>query len=827
MRHRVALAAFLVTFVIVSAISTGVPAQTETPGLGPAGNLAAIEIEQAGEAILHGRDSRKQLLVTGRYSSGQLHDLTHSVTYSVAPTNVVQIDAGGFVTPIGDGAATVTVKAASGQTATLALSVDQIESQIPINFANQIVPIFTKLGCNTGACHGKATGQNGFRMSLLGFYPEEDFDFLVKEQRGRRIFPSSPEYSLLLLKSTNSLPHGGGRRLEMDSLEGELILRWIEQGTPFGSEEDRVVERIEVFPKTQTMNRGGDQQLTVIAHYNDGSIDDVTRMVKYESNDLEMAEVTRQGVVKTLDAAGEATVMVRFQDFVSVFRARIPLGVKFQSPPAKNFVDQHVFAKLQTLGIPPSPLCDDATFMRRVSVDINGSLPTGDAVSKFLADKDPNKRDRLIDQLLASPRYADYFANKWNSVLRNQQTPASGKTVTFGFHKFVRDSMASNMPYTQFVRRLLTASGDARANPAANWFAQVSTPVTQAEDVAQLFLGLRIQCAHCHHHPYEKWNQDDYFAMTAFFSRVKRDNGKQKKDKSMIISHNPGLAKMVNPRSGKDVLPAGLGGEPLEIDPKQDPRVKLVEWMTTPENPFFAKALVNRYWRHFFGRGIVDPEDDMRVTNPPSNPQLLAALEESFIKSNYDLKQLVRTICRSRTCQLASEPNDFNADDQQNFSRYYARRLNAEVLFDALNQVTNTTTKFKDLPDGTRAIQLPDNSFDNYFLSVFGRPKAETACECERSEDANLAQSLHMLNSPEIQAKLAAKGGRAELLALDEKRPNLDKVTELYHWALGRPPKQNEIDLILSHLEDAADKKQAYEDVLWALINTKEFLFSH
>jgi hypothetical protein len=827
MKYCTAFAAFLVSFIVFVAGSSGLRAQSITPGLGPAGNLAAIDIEQAGEPVLHGRDSRMQLLVTGRYASGQRHDLTRSVAYSVAPTDVVQIDDDGFVTPVGDGAVTVTAKAASGQTATFALSVDQIESEIPINFANQIVPIFTKLGCNTGACHGKSTGQNGFRMSLLGFYPAEDYDFLVKDQRGRRIFPSSPEYSLLLLKSTNTLPHGGGRRLAMDSLEGELILRWIAQGMPFGSEEDRVVKRIEVFPKTRTMNRGGDQQLTVIAHYSDGSSDDVTRMVKYESNDLEMAEVTSQGVVKTLDMAGEATVMVRFQDFVSVFRAIIPLGVKFQSPPAKNFVDQHVFAKLQTLGIPPSPLCDDATFMRRVCIDITGSLPMGDAVSKFLADKDPNKRDKLIDQLLASPRYADYFASKWNSVLRNQRTTASGKTVTFGFHKFVRDSMASNVPYTQFVRTLLTASGDTRNNPAANWFAQVSTPVTQAEDVAQLFLGLRIQCAHCHHHPYEKWTQDDYFGLTAFFSRVKRQNGKQKKDRSMIISHNPGAAKMVNTRTGKDVLPTALGGEPLQIDPKQDPRVKLVEWMTTPENPFFAKALVNRYWRHFFGRGIIDPEDDMRVTNPPSNPQLLAALEQSFIKSNFDLKQLVRTICRSRTYQLDSEPNDYNADDQQNFSRYYAKRLNAEVLFDALNQVTNTTTKFKDLPDGTRAIQLPDNSFDNYFLSVFGRPKAQTACECERSADANLAQSLHMLNSPEVQAKLAAKGGRAELLAADEKRSHLDKVTELYHWALGRSPQQHEIELILPHLEDAANKKQAYEDVLWALINTKEFLFSH
>ncbi len=802
-------------------------ARPKAPGLGPPGQLQSLSFESANEPVLRGPSSRRQLVVTGKYSSGQLRDVTRQVSYGVEPAGVLAVDSRGFVTSLGEGEATVTAKAPSGQTATLQLRVEQFDSQLPINFPSQIVPILTKLGCNTGACHGKATGQNGFRLSLLGFYPKEDYDFLVKEQRGRRIFPSSPEYSLLLLKPLNKLPHGGGKQLEEGSLEVETLTRWIEQGMPYGEDDDPVVTSIEVFPPRRVMDFGADQQMIVAAHYSDGSTQDVTRMVKYESNDGEIAEVTRSGLVRSMEIPGEVAVMVRFQDKVTVFRASVPMGLPVQTPPPRNFIDQHVFAKLKTLGIPPSDLCDDATFIRRATIDVTGALPTADRVAKFLADKDGGKRDKLIDELLASPGYADYFANKWNQVLRNQRTAQTGATVTKAFHKFVRDSLAANLPYDQFVRTLLTANGDARSNPAANWYNQVSSPVARAEDVAQLFLGLRIQCAHCHHHPFEKWNQDDYSGMTAFFTRVKVVQGKQKKDRIAIISHNPGLAKSVNPRSGKEILPTGLGGQPYEIAPEEDPRVKLVEWMTAPENPFFAKSLVNRYWKHFFSRGVVDPADDMRVTNPPSNPELLEALANYFRDSKYDLKALVRTVCQSKTYQLSSTPNDYNFDDKQNFSRYYPKRVDAEVLLDALNQVTKTTTKFKDLPPGTRAVQLPDNSFATYLLTVFGKPEAATACECERSGDANLAQSLHLLNSPEVLGKVASAEGAAALLAKDVERSHQQRVDELYRMVLARAPKDHELKLILPHLEGAENQQQAYEDILWALINTKEFLFNH
>jgi hypothetical protein len=826
------LTLFTVAVALTASLQTRTAhSQSDTPGLGPAGNLQAIVFEETIDPVMHGPDSRRQLLVTGQYASGQLHDLSKQVAYTVAPAGVLTIDAEGFVTPDADGTATITATAQSGQTVTLDITVDQFGQEKLINFANQIVPIFTKLGCNTGSCHGKSGGQNGFRLSLLGFYPEEDYEYLVKENQGRRIFPSSPEYSLLLTKPANVLAHGGGKRLDMDSFEARLLTRWIEQGMPFGSEEDPVVEKIEVFPKSRKMNRGADQQLSVVAHYSDGSKADVSRMVKFESNDPELAEITATGVVQTLDVCGEVAIMVRFQDHVTVFRSIIPMGLPVTLPPIKNYIDEHVFARLRDLGIPPSKVCDDSIYIRRVTVDVTGRLPTSEEVTAFLASTAGNKRDQLVVRLLASGDYADLFANKWVSVLRNQQTGQSGPDVTRAFHKFVRDSMANNVPYDQFVRTILTATGDARSVPAANWFAQVSTPITQAEDVAQLFLGLRIQCAHCHHHPFEKWTQDDYFGLTAFFTRMKRTQfkiGKNQNDqRRMTITFEAGVAQSLNPRTKQNIKPTPLDGEPLELTNDQDPRTALASWMTSPENPFFARALVNRYWKHFFGRGIVEPEDDMRVTNPPSNPALLDALEASFKQSKFDMKALVRTICQSTTYQLDSVPNEYNADDTQNYARYYARRFQAEVLLDSIDQVTQTQTKFNKLPEGTRALQLPDNSFDTYFLTVFGKPKAASACECERSDDANLAQALHLLNSPEVQAKLVAKGGRVETLALDETRDHQARVTELYQTVFARPPREDEMALVMRHMEIAETPRQAYEDLMWALVNTKEFLFNH
>ncbi len=820
---------------LLTAAAWAADADSQPKGLGDPGTLKSLRIEprlsDAG-IQLRGRDARQQLFVTGVYSSGQLRDHTHKVKYSAEPAGIVTVDETGLVTPLADGQATVRATDPSGQTAEIPVHVEGVAQQVPINFKNQIVPIFTKLGCNSGGCHGKASGQNGFKLSLLGFYPTDDYEFLVKEARGRRIFPTAPERSLLLIKPTGKSPHGGGKRMEPGSYEYRMIVRWIQQGMPYGSDDDPVVVGIECYPPSRLMDRGGSQQITVLARYSDGHTEDVTRMALFEPNDPEMAEVTKTGIVKTLDLTGEVAIMARYQGQVATFRATIPLGAPIDNlPPVKNFIDEAVFAKLKLLGIPPSPVCDDSTFLRRVYIDITGTLPTEEQVRQFLADKDPNKRNRLIDQLLDTPEYADYFANKWNMVLRNKRRTNEDLPGTYAFHRWLWQSLYENKPYDQLVREILTASGDASFNPAVVWYREVNEINEQVEDTAQLFLGLRIQCARCHHHPFERWSQNDYYGFAAFFSRVGVKNlpaGANRRARDRRVFHNEGLAQARNPRSGENLKPTGLGGEPFDIPPDRDPRVWLADWMADPGNPFFARALVNRYWKHFFSRGIVEPEDDMRATNPPSNPELLDALAKHFIESGFDLKDLVRTICRSSTYQLSALPNQYNAKDKQNFSRYYPKRLTAEVLYDAFHQVTATSQSFSGLPAGTRAIEMPDPAVGPYFLKVFGQPQADTACECERSQEANLAQSLHLLNSSEVQSKIASGSGRAALLANDKNRPDEEKVRELYRWVYAREPDAEELQIALAHIAKHKDNpKLAYEDIIWALINTKEFLFNH
>jgi hypothetical protein len=801
---------------------------------------ASLQIEATGapELSLRGKEARQQLLVTGTLSDGALRDFTHKATYSAAPAGIVSIDAHGLVTAVADGTAVVTA-AADGATSTLAVKVEGSAKNLPINFANQIVPIFTKQGCNAGGCHGKASGQNGFKLSLLGFEPGEDYEHLVKEARGRRVAPAAPENSLLLLKGIAGVPHGGGKRLDPKSDDYRLLVRWIAQGLPYGEAGDPTLARIEVLPKARTMPLNGEQQLVVLAHYSDGSVQDVTRSALYEPNEKSMAKTEEEGLVTLFDQPGDVAVMVRYQAHVAVFRATVPLGALVDNlPPARNYIDEQVFAKLKAMGMPPSEGCDDATFIRRVSLDIAGHLPTLSETQKFLADKDPAKRDKLIDALLSSPEYADFFANKWSALLRNKRAKATDAPGNFAFHNWIRDSFRANKPYDQFAREILAASGELAENPPVTWYRQVKEPQQQLEDTAQLFLGMRLQCAQCHHHPYEKWSQNDYYSFSAFFSQVGHKGADGKEPEA--IYHKRGLATAVNKKTKLPVKPAALVTGPLEIPADEDPRVALADWMKSTDNPFFAKTLVNRYWKHFFNRGIVEPEDDMRETNPPSNPELLDALTKRFVASGYDLKALIRDITQSSTYQLSAVPNNYNKQDKQNFSRYYARRLSAEVLYDSVNQVTRTPSNFAGMPAGTLAIALPDNSFNasSYFLTVFGRPDSSSACECERTQEASLAQALHLLNAKDIQDKLANDKGAAAQLAADPRSDDV-KLTELYLSAFARQPDAEELTLARAHiakprkaadgkpLDEVASKRQAYEDILWATLNTKEFLFNH
>ena len=717
---------------------------------------------------------------------------------------------------------------------------DSSDAPRPISLVNDVVPVLTKSGCNAGTCHAKAgNGQNGFQLSLLGFEPKEDFSHLVLEGRGRRLSLAAPEQSLLLLKATGTVSHGGGAKIPVDSDRYRTLLEWIRQGAHDDMATAPKLLSLEVQPNKGSLAGGGEQQLKAIATYSNQTAVDVTPLALFESNDSAMAVVSESGLVRILDIPGKVSIMVRYQGNVAVFQASVPQGTPVALvPPSKNFVDDHVFGNLRELGIPPSPVCDDSTFLRRVSLDIAGRLPRDEELQAFLNDPSDHKRNDAIERLLQSSEYADYFANKWTAMLKNRRDDASDITSNFAFYSWVRDGLLANKPYDQMVRELLAATGTVIANPPVAWYKRVKEPKQQLEDVAQLFLGVRMQCAQCHHHPFERWSQDDYYSLAAFFSQVGRKPTATRGED--MIFHKRGMAGAANLKTGVTLRPAPLGEPTLPIAPDTDPRLRLADWMAAPNNPFFAKALVNRYWKHFFRRGLIEPEDDIRDSNPPSNPELLAALEKHFLESHYDLKELVRVLVRSHAYQLSSTPNEHNARDEQNYSRYYPRRLQAEVLLDAIDDLAMTRTDFPNLPSGTRAIALPDNSYNNAspFLKVFGRPENESVCECERIQTSSLAQSLHLMNAGDVKGKLANGNGRAELLAKSD-RPMQDRVVELYRIAFSRQPTADELATAVSYLNEprfdaqgnpvdaGKSLRENLHDLLWALINTKEFLFNH
>lgn len=722
----------------------------------------------------------------------------------------------------------------------LILAGTSFAAERPLSFVNDIQPILTKAGCNAGACHAKAiTGQRGFRLSVLGFEPEEDYEAIVKQGKGRRVFPPAPEESLLITKGAAIVPHTGGKKLEPGSESYRTLLRWIAEGMNYASPDEPALTDIVVEPARVTMKTKAAQQLKVTARFSNGGSRDVTKLALFEANDRAMAEASDTGLVKTLDLPGNLAVMVRYGGRVAVCSVSIPLGAPVtQLPQARNFIDELVFANLKQIGVPASPVCDDSTFLRRVSLDIAGRLPTAEETKAFLAAKAPDKRDRAIETLLDSPDYADYFANKWTALLKNKRDDNADMTANFAFHAWMRDSLLANTRYDQIVRQILAATGTIVSNPPVAWYKRVKEANVQVEDVAQLFLGVRMQCAQCHHHPFEKWTQAEYYHLAAFFSQIGRKPTAIAGED--LIFHKRGVAQAEHRKTRVMLRPAGLGEPPLDIAPDDDPRLAFADWMSKKDNPFFAKSLVNRYWKHFFKRGLVEPEDDLRDTNPPTNPDLFDALARHFVESGYDLKDLVRTIARSHTYQLSAIPNEHNIVDRQAFSHFYPKRMTAEVLLDCVDMVTGTKTDFADLPPGTRAVSLPDNSYtrSSPFLKVFGRPDNASVCECERVQSASLAQSLHLMNASDVKAKLASAGGRADLLVKSD-LPDPKRIREIYLAAFSREPTAEEVRIAEAYLmkprADASGKaldpqrsrRNGYEDLLWAILNTKEFLFNH
>lgn len=773
---------------------------------------------------LVGPNMRFLLLVDGKTKEGRTVDLTGRARFSARDGAVAVVSPDGVVRSVADGQSEVVIEVA-GRSLRVPVTIRDTNVPHAFHFENDIIPLLTRYGCNTSGCHGKAGGQNGFKLSVFGFQPEEDFAALTKEHRGRRVNKPIPESSLLLQKSSGVVPHGGGIRMRRGSGDYRTLRDWIVAGAPFGDADAPSIVKVEVNPRERQLAMKAKQQLRVVATYTDGRRVDVTGHAKFQSNNEGLATVDQFGAVTVGETPGDVAIMVTFMGAVDVFRSLIPRGDKIDSyPPQRehNFIDPLVNAKLQKLSILPSGPADDATFQRRVYLDIIGTLPTPAETREFLADKRADRRTRLVDALLQRPEYADYQALKWSDLLRVDRL-ALGHKRAYDYYRWIRDSFRDNKPLDQFATDLLTASGPVREVPAANFYKVANDPHKQAATASQVFLGVRIECAHCHHHPFDRWSQTDYFGMHAYFTQVGFKGGHL----GERISAD-GTAKSIHPRTGTEIFAHPLATAAPNQSPDGDRRRLLAQWMTSADNPWFARNIANRAWAHFMGRGLVEPVDDFRLTNPPSNPELLDALARDFVDKGYDYKELVRTITSSAAYGRSSTVNETNRRDEQNYSRYLFKRLDAEVFYDAITDVTGVSEKFEGVPAGSRAIQLWDSQVPHYFLKTFGRPYRATACSCERVTAPTVGQVLHVLNSPEIQGKLSHEAGRiAGLLRNDT--PDAQIVEELTLVCFSRYPTKQEQDNLIAYLSGklGEERKRAVEDVAWSMMNSMEFLFNH
>ena len=819
---------FLCLFLAASSAASAVenePTASGEPELLPVvvGTPARLEVYPASVKLDSQRDFR-QLVVTGHYADGTMQDLTRGATITSVNEQVVKVEAG-VARPVADGATEIVVSA-GGQEAKIPVEVSKQAEASPVSFQYGALVALSKQGCNSGACHGSPSGKGGFRMSLRAYDPVLDELTLIRESYNRRTNPFTPEESLLLKKPLMQVAHGGGKKLHKTDPAYKLLRDWIAEGTkPDAAGSAKCVE-VEVYPRQRILHRPAHtQQLSVLAHFSDGSVRDVTDVAVFTSSDEAVASVNERGFVVGHDR-GEAAILVRYlekMETAQVMFLKDVEGFAWNNPPESNYVDTHVFAKLQQLQILPSDTCADDEFVRRVYIDLIGRLPTVEETQAFLADAAADKRAKLIDKLLDSPDYANYWTLKWGDLLR-----VNGKKVTAsGVHKFRRwifESVRDNKPYDQYVGELLASRGSTSEFPAANYFRTAADTNDCAETTSQVFLGIRIQCAKCHNHPFERWTQDNYYGIAAFFNRIQRQPNPLDANEMLISVARAG--EVTQPRTGQTMKPwLPLTGD-VDVPAEDDRRGALVAWLRSKDNPLFAQAGVNRLWGHVMGRGIVDPVDDFRASNPPSNESLLAALADDFVQHDFDQKHILRTILNSRTYQLSSRKNDFNQTDEKYFSHYRTRMLPAEVLLDSICDVTGVPEKFPGLPAGMRAVQLPSPDVNHQFLKVFGQPAREMACQCERSSESNLSQALQMINGPLVHGKLRDANNRFRKLATAGKTDE-EIVAELYLAALCRPPGPVEVEKAVAHVKAQADRLQGLEDVGWALLNAKEFLFQH
>lgn len=768
---------------------------------------------------------RQSLVVQIVRPDGVTQDVTDTAQFNVDPAVVKRV--GNVLYPLKDGQVEMTVSTPEG-VVKVPVAVSKAGQDRPVSFKLDVMPIFMRAGCNTGACHGAARGKDGFRLSLFGFDPDGDHFRLTRELAGRRVSVALPQECLLMEKSTAAVQHTGGERIKADSELYATLLRWLEAGAPKDAADVAVPVALEIMPdRIVLQGEGAAQRVTVRAKYSDGTDRDVTPLTVFMSSNDASAKIDEAGRV-TAGRRGEAYVFARFATFTMGSQVIvIPKEAAYAWPnvPEANYVDTHVFNKLKKLRMLPSELCDDATFLRRITLDITGVLPAREEYDRFAADATPDKRAKLIDELLGRKEFAEMWVMKWAELLQiksDNQGRMSYKG-TLNYFNWLQEKVADNVPFNEMVRDLLSSTGGTFTSPATNFYQVEQDTLKLAENVAQVFMGMRIQCAQCHHHPFDRWTMDDYYGFAAFFSQIGRKNGEDPRER---IVFNRASGDVRHPVTNAVTAPRFLGGEVPDLKGR-DRREVLGEWLASPQNPFFAKNLANVVWAHFFGSGIVEPVDDVRVSNPPSNPELLDELARRFTEYKYDFKKLVRDICNSRTYQLSTRSNETNALDDRNFAKSAIRRIRAEVLLDVISQVTETPNKFRGLPLGARAVQIADGRTSDYFLSTFGRATRETVCSCEVKMEPNLSQALHLLNGQTSNQRIQQGGVVKKLLAAGKTPEQV--VDDLYIRCLSRPPTQKEKDRLLPPLKgvEKGALQTELDDIFWALLNSNEFIFNH
>jgi hypothetical protein len=785
---------------------------------------------------LRGQAAHQRLVaekVQGKQFSGEI---TNTIFVSSNPS-VVKIE-NGIAIPVGNGRATISAKNAK---ATTEVTVEAMDQPFEWSFRNHVQPVLAKAGCSSGACHGAAAGQNGFKLSLRGYDNEGDYLVLTRSALGRRVIPSDPGRSLMLLKPTTAVAHKGGKRFEVDSIDYKVLADWIASGTPGPKQDDARIQKIEIIPSAVTVKNGDTQQLLVLATFSDGHTEDVTHWTKFNAANGTVTQVDDEGRVKVI-GNGEGAITAWYLSRIAIATVTVPFTNQiatrvFTKAKRRNFIDDLVLEKLRSLNIPPSPRCTDTEFIRRAYLDTIGVLPTEKQTREFLANKSSSKRDQLIDELLQRPEFVDYWSHKWSDLLL-VSTKKLKPGAMWSYYNWIRENVAANTHWDNFARQIVTATGSTFENGAGNFYILHDDPKALAETTSQAFLGMSVACAKCHNHPMEKWTNDQYYKFANLYARVhtKSANGD---GEAIVFTVSEG--NLVQPLTGKPQPPTPLDGTAIPMDSPEDRRRHLADWLVSRDNPYFSRAIVNRVWANFYGVGLVEAVDDLRVTNPSSNEKLLSATAKYLADQKFDLKVLMRTILQSETYQRSSESLPANVADTRFYSRYYPRRLMAEVLFDAVSQVTDTASDSNfagstadyggqsvPFPKGWRAMQLPDTRVNSYFLKAFGRPDRTITCECERTADPSMSQVLHISNGDTINKKLEAKDNEISKL-LKGKTPPDKLVEHAYLSALCRFPSEPEKKKIISVLTETKpdELRPTVEDVYWALLSSKEFLFNH